>query len=158
MFAPKPLHPARLFGIRMQRDRKHRGWAMYGRSDDAWDRLIDAGLKFLVERAELRKVTTYTELNSVLTRRTGLPGFDFERADERAAMGHLLGLVVERDYPESKLMISALVHYLGANDAGPGFYALAQHLGLLPKGSPAMAKLEFWIGQVNSLHDRHARS
>ncbi|MGW2273949.1 hypothetical protein [Streptomyces yangpuensis] len=115
-------------------------------------------MRFLVERAELQKVTTYTEMNSVLTRRTGLPSFDFERADERAAMGHLLGRVVERDYPESNLMISALVHYLGANDAGPGFYALAQQLGLLPKGSSPMAKLEFWIGQVNCLHDRHARS
>ncbi|MEU1921719.1 MULTISPECIES: hypothetical protein [Streptomyces] len=131
---------------------------MYGRSDEAWDQLVNAGLKFLVERAQLRKVTTYTEMNFVLARRTGLPGFDFEQADERAAMGHLLGLIVERDYPESGLMISALVHYLGANDAGPGFYTLAQQLGLLPKGSSATVKLEFWIGQVNSLHERHAPS
>ncbi|MGV9690970.1 hypothetical protein ACWDUX_17880 [Streptomyces sp. NPDC003444] len=131
---------------------------MYGRSGGVWDQLTGAGLKFLVERAQLRKVTTYTEMNFVLVQRTGLPGFDFERADERAAMGHLLGLIVERDYPDSKLMISALVHYLGANDAGPGFYVLAQQLDLLPKGSSAMAKLEFWIGQVNSLHELHARS
>ncbi len=131
---------------------------MYGRSDDDWDQLVGAGLKFLVERAQLRKVTTYTEMNSVLARRTGLPGFDFERADERAAMGHLLGLVVERDYPKSGLMISALVHYLDANDAGPGFYALAQQLDLLPRGSSSMAKLEFWVGQVNSLHELHARA
>ncbi|SCG02366.1 hypothetical protein GA0115260_106403 [Streptomyces sp. MnatMP-M27] len=131
---------------------------MYGRSDEAWDQLASAGLKFLVERAQLRKVTTYTEMNSVLARRTGLPRFDFEQADERAAMGHLLGLIVERDYPETRLMISALVHYLGANDAGPGFYTLAQQLGLLPKGSSATVKLQFWIEQVNSLHKLHARS
>lgn len=131
---------------------------MYGRSNESWDQLANAGLKFLVERAQLRKVTTYTEMNSVLTRRTGLGGFDFGQADERAAMGHLLGLIVERDYPESKLMISALVHYLGANDAGPGFYTLAQRLGLLPRGSSATAKLKFWIEQVNSLHDLHAPS
>lgn len=131
---------------------------MYGRSNEAWDQLVSVGLKFLVERAQLCKVTTYTEMNFVLTRRTGLPGFDFEQTDERAAMGHLLGLIVERDYPESRLMISALVHYLGANDAGPGFYTLAQQLGLLPKGSSATAKLEFWIGQVNSLHELHAPS
>ncbi len=132
--------------------------AMYSRSDDDWDQLVDAGSKFLVERAQLRKVTTYTEMNSVLARRTGLPGFDFDRADDRAAMGHLLGLIVDRDYAKSGLMISALVHYLGANDAGPGFYVLAQQLGMLPKGSSAMAKLEFWIGQVNRLHERYARS
>jgi hypothetical protein len=130
---------------------------MYGRSDHEWDQLVDAGLKFLVERAQLSKVTTYTEMNTALARRTGLAGFDFERADERAAMGRLLGLIVDRDYPETKLMISALVHYLGANDAGPGFYELAQRLDLLPKSPSATAKLEFWIGQVNALHVRHAR-
>jgi hypothetical protein len=129
---------------------------MYGRSDEAWEQLTDAGLKFLVERAQLNKVTTYTEMNSVLARRTGLPGFDFEQADERAAMGYLLGLIVGRDYPKSGLMLSALVHYLGANDAGPGFYTLAQQLDLLPKGSSATARLEFWIGQVNSLHQLHS--
>ncbi|MFC7967628.1 hypothetical protein [Streptomyces cinereoruber] len=154
----KLLRQVGLFGILRHLDRKRRGWAMYGRSDEVWDQLTGAGLKFLVERAQLRKVTTYTEMNSVLVQRTGLPGFDFERADERAAMGHLLGLIVERDHPDSKLMISALVHYLGANDAGPGFYALAQQLDLLPKGSSAMAKMEFWIGQVNSLHELHAPS
>ncbi|KUN57157.1 hypothetical protein AQJ43_04760 [Streptomyces avermitilis] len=95
-------------------------------------------------------------MNSVLARRTGLPGFDFEQADERAAMGYLLGLIVEQDYPKSGLMISALVHYLGANDAGPGFYTLAQRLDLLPKDSSATARLEFWIGQVNSLHQLHS--
>ncbi|MFJ5637998.1 hypothetical protein ACIQF5_35955 [Streptomyces goshikiensis] len=131
---------------------------MYGRSDEVWDQLTGAGLKFLIERAQLRKVTTYTEMNFVLARRTGVSGFDFEQADERAAMGHLLGRIVERDYPESKLMVSALVHYLGANDAGPGFYTLAQQLALLPKGASATARLEFWIGQVNSLHELHTRS
>ncbi|WP_405973367.1 hypothetical protein OG496_31665 [Streptomyces sp. NBC_00988] len=131
---------------------------MYGRSDEAWDQLADAGLKFLIERARLHKVTTYTEMNSVLAQRTGLPRFDFEQASERAAMGHLLGLIVEQDHPESRLMISALVHYLDANDAGPGFYRLAQQLGLLRKGSSSAARLEFWIEQVNSLHKLHTRS
>ncbi|QDO46558.1 hypothetical protein FNV62_34380 [Streptomyces sp. RLB3-17] len=95
-------------------------------------------------------------MNSVLARRTGLPRFDFEQADERAAMGYLLGLIVEQDYPKGRLVISALVHYLGANDAGPGFYTLAQQLGLLPKGSSSTARLEFWIEQVNSLHKLHS--
>ncbi|MFJ3643337.1 hypothetical protein ACIPRD_26775 [Streptomyces sp. NPDC090108] len=129
---------------------------MYGRSDDAWEQLTDVGLKFLIERARLRKVTTYTEVNSVLVRRTGLPGFDFEHADERAAMGYLLGLIVDQDYPKSGLMISALVHYLGANDAGPGFYTLAQRRDLLPKGASATARLKFWVDQVNSLHELHS--
>jgi hypothetical protein len=81
---------------------------MYGRDDEDWDQLADAGLVFLIERARLEKLTSYTELNATLQRRTGLPGFDFGRADERAAMGHLLYLIVERNRPATNLMISAL--------------------------------------------------
>jgi hypothetical protein len=75
---------------------------IYGRSEEDWDQLADAGLAFLVERAHLAKLTSYTELNATLERRTGLPGFDFGRADERAAMGHLLYLIVERDRPSTR--------------------------------------------------------
>lgn len=74
---------------------------LYGRNNDEWDKLATAGLAFLRKRAQLGKPTSYTELNTTLVRRTGLRGFDFERADERAAMGHLLGLIVKRDLPKT---------------------------------------------------------
>jgi hypothetical protein len=127
--------------------------ALYGRDDLDWDQLAQAGLEFLVERARLRKLTSYTELNATLVRRTGLPGFDFGRADERAAMGHLLYLIVELNRPETGLMLSALVSYLDANDAGGGFYTYAQDLGLLPRKASAQQKLELWAGQVKGLHE-----
>ncbi|BDH15229.1 hypothetical protein [Streptomyces hygroscopicus] len=131
----------------------------YGRDENEWDQLTESGRKFLVERARLRKVTTYTELNSILVRRTGHRGFDFERAHERAAMGHLLGLIVlrhhEYDPATSRLMLSALVHYLGANDAGSGFYELAKQFDLLPKKASKADKEEFWISQVNALYDHY---
>lgn len=130
----------------------------YGRSSDEWTRLAESATAFLIERARLRKVTSYTELNATLMHRTGLRGFDFDRQDERAAMGHLLGLVVEDNYPETHLMLSALVHYLDSNDAGPGFYALAQELGLLPRHASADTKWEFWLGQVSAVHDFYARN
>jgi hypothetical protein len=91
--------------------------ALCGRDDLAWDELARAGLEFLLERARLEKFTSCTELNATLIRRTGLPGFDFSRADERAAMGHLLYLIVELNRPETGLMISAPVSYLDANNA-----------------------------------------
>ncbi|MEU6233550.1 hypothetical protein [Kitasatospora sp. NPDC047058] len=130
----------------------------YGRDELEWDELVGAGLDFLRERAAQPgdPMTTYSELNAVLVERTGLPGFDFGQARDRAAVGHLLGLVVERDFPQSRLMLSALVRYQGENDAGSGFYALAQQLGLLPKGASADTKWEFWIGQINGLQQRHA--
>jgi len=71
--------------------------SLFGRDELAWDEMAAAGEAFLVERAPLARLTSYTELNVTLVRRTGLPGFDFSRQDERAAMGHLLGLIVERN-------------------------------------------------------------
>ncbi|MFI2276571.1 hypothetical protein ACH45F_29860 [Catenuloplanes sp. NPDC020197] len=130
--------------------------AGYGRSDEEWGRLTSVGLEFLVERARLEKTTTYTELNVTLRRRAGLQGFDFDQDSERAAMGHLLGLIVEGNRPTTNLLISALVQYLNINDAGPGFYTLAVELGMLSRRSSAMAKQDFWIGQINALYAFYA--
>ncbi|MCF3960800.1 hypothetical protein [Streptomyces fuscigenes] len=130
----------------------------YGRADSEWDELVHDGHGFLVERAKLGRLTSYTELNVTLARRTDCRPFDFERVDERAAMGHLLGLIVERDQEiapsDPPLMLSALVNYLGANDAGPGFYQLAKELQLLPIAS-ADEKFDFWVKQVKRLYERH---
>lgn len=71
-------------------------------------------------------------------------------------MGHLLGLIVERDHPQSRLMLSALVRYQGENDAGSGFYLLARQLGLLSKGASADERTAFWIGQINGLKRLHS--
>jgi hypothetical protein len=131
--------------------------SLYGRDDVAWDQLARVGLEFLIERARLRKLTSYTEFNATLVRRTGLPGFDFNRADERAAVGHLLYLIVELNRPLTDRMISALVTYLDANDAGSGFYAYAQELGMLSRKASAQQKLDFWVGQVTDLHDYYSR-
>jgi hypothetical protein len=130
--------------------------ALYGRDDLAWDDLARAGLEFLLERARLRKLTSYSELNATLIRRTQQTGFDFSRADERAAMGHLLYLIVERNRPETGLMISALVTYLDANDAGSGFYGYAADLGMLAPNASETQKLAFWTGQVKALHKYYA--
>jgi hypothetical protein len=125
---------------------------VYGRVDEDWNDLTRAGLAFLIERAKLGRTTSYTELNTTLAQRTGLRPFDFSRADERAAMGHLLGLIVERVFPQTGLMISALVIYLGENDAGSGFYAFATDLGLLPARPSDDEKFDFWVSQVTALY------
>lgn len=127
----------------------------YGRTGAEWDRLAAAGTKFLVERAKLEKVTSYTEMNSTLAQRTGLPQLDFDRQDERSGMGLLLGRIVDATYPTTGVMLSALVHHLDANDVGPGFYTLAQRLELLPRNASRDAKEAFWVGQVRAVHDHY---
>jgi hypothetical protein len=126
----------------------------FGRDQADWDQLAAAGEAFLIERAGLGRLTSYTELNASLERRTGLRRFDFGLQAERAAMGHLLGLIVaERNRPVTGLMISALVIYLDGNDAGAGFYKLAQDLGELPLGTlSARVKEQFWVSQVKKTH------
>ena len=131
---------------------------LYGRDEAEWDRLTDVGLAFLIERARMRRITSYTELNTTLANRTGLRPFDFSRPDERAAMGHLLGRIVDRDRPKSNCMISALVNYLDENDAGPGFYAFAQQLGLLSSRATQPEKEMFWVSQVAAAHSFYGGS
>lgn len=120
----------------------------YGRQDDEWDVLVRAGKQFLRERAVLKRDTSYTEMSVTLARRTGYPPFDFSEQAERTAMGYLLGRIVQETYPTVGAMMSALVIYLDANDAGSGFYQLAQDMGLLPKNASKDAKDEFWVRQT----------
>ncbi len=123
----------------------------YGRPDEAWDLLVAAGIEFLKERAALGRDTSYTEMSVTLARRTGLPEFDFSQQIERAGMGYLLGRIVQETYPSVGAMLSSLVIYLDANDAGPGFYALAEEMRLLPKGASKATKDEFWVGQFKEV-------
>ncbi|TLK56534.1 MULTISPECIES: hypothetical protein [Glutamicibacter] len=128
---------------------------MYGRSVEEWDELIASGYEFLKAVARQGKTTSYTEMNAVLQRRTGLHGFDFSQEMERAAMGYLLGRIVDLDQEDHpNLMISSLVVYLNENNAGMGFYNLAKQKGLLRKGD---SKEEFWIRQVKSTHNTFRR-
>ncbi len=74
-------------------------------------------------------------------------------------MGHLLGLVADRTFHESGLLISALVKYVHENGPGPGFYAIAsddQHR-LLPRTASSLERLEFWASQVSKLQDYYGR-
>jgi hypothetical protein len=130
----------------------------YGRTEAEWETLTHEGLKFLVERAQMARTTSYTELDIALSRRTGLRRFDFALELDRAAMGRLLGLIVERERPESGHMISSIVIYLDENDAGSGFYRLAQGYGLLRPNASSDDRLAFWSGEVTAIHQHYKRA
>jgi hypothetical protein len=115
-------------------------------------------LAFLIERARLERDTSYTEMNTILASRTGLRPFDFDLESERAAMGHLLGLITRRDRRSTDVMISALVLYLNENDAGPGFYSLAVDLGLLTRTARKSEKWDFWVKQVAAVHRHYGKA
>jgi len=128
----------------------------YGRPESEWDELEDACLEFLVERARAG-LTNYTDLNRELVRRTGLAAFDFGQAADRAALGHLLGLVAERTFADSGLLISALVTYLRGDSPAAGFFSLAAEHGLIPATATDFEREAFWSAHVRNLQERYGQ-
>jgi hypothetical protein len=113
-------------------------------------------LDFLVERARAG-LTNYTDLNRELARRTGLATFDFGQAAGRAALGHLLGLVADQTFEESRLLISALVIYLHGDRPADGFFGLAADRGLISKTATALERETFWVKHVADVQERYAQ-
>ena len=58
-------------------------------------------------------------------------------------------------FAQAGLLISVLVQYLNANDAGPGFYGLAQRKKLLRPRASQDEKLIFWVGHVRAVCAYH---
>lgn len=137
------------------------GGRMYGRTEAEWADLEAAGWDFLISRAlQPYPVTTYTELNEVLARRTGQPPWNFDLQADRAAMGELLGRLTDRTFAEAKdrpgggLMISALCMYLDQNDVGQGFFGKAAELQLIASEHlPKDARDAFWIKEMNGVRE-----
>lgn len=132
---------------------------MYGRTELEWEAMEAAGWDFLITRArQPNPATDYTEMNNELATRTGQPPWNFDYAKDRAAMGELLGRLVDRSYAETKdrpgggLMISALVVFHSGTGVGGGFYGKAVKLNLIPSERMSdQAKDAFWIGQMNGV-------
>ena len=133
---------------------------MYGRTELEWEALEAAGWDFLITRAKRPgdPRTNYTEVNEILAERTGQPMWNFNLEHDRAAMGELLGRLVDRSYietkdqPSGRLMISAIVMFLNENGVGGGFYRKAASLGLIAsERMSADAKFDFWVRQMTAV-------
>lgn len=124
----------------------------YGREGDEWDQLVAAATDYLIEVAEARRLTTYTDLSNELANRTGYARFDYELPRDQAAVGALLGEVTDRTLDEIGAMLSSLVVQKATGDPGEGFYRLARKLEYL---RPGVEKFEFFQSQVALVHDRY---
>lgn len=127
-------------------------WRRYGRDPEEWVTLVDETLRLLRATARERGALTYSELNLRLAEDTGLRTFDLRTDVGRHAIGSLLEDVTRLDYPQSGVMLSALVTLKGQADVGHGFYSLAQELGLLGAKASPEDKEAFWVGQVSQSH------
>jgi hypothetical protein len=133
---------------------------MYGRTELEWEALEAVGWDFLITRAKRPgdPRTNYTEVNEIMAERTGQPMWNFNFEHDRAAMGKLLGRLVDRSYIETKnqpsggLMISAIVMFLNENGVGGGFYRKAASLRLIAsERMSADAKFDFWVKQMTAV-------
>jgi len=100
----------------MRKEKRGGRGAIYGRTEEEWQQLEDAGWEFLKEKAAERPgdaadpTVSYSDANDELAARTGQPRFDFGQRAGRATMGYLLGRISRsRSWPTSRLLISALV-------------------------------------------------
>lgn len=130
--------------------------SFFGRSEAEWQELQRLTSEFVTEQARLGRTTSYSEVNTTIARRSGLRPFDFDLANERVAMGHLLGEISRDSLAEHGVMLSAIVIYLNENDAGGGFYDLAVELRQLTPNPTPRQKEAFWVGQVNRVHEIYA--
>jgi len=124
----------------------------FGRDDLEWDELVDAPAERLRSLARHQQFTTYSALNRELVETTGLASSDLGSEVGRHAMGQMLGDVTRRDYPTSKVLLSAFCTHRDGVDVGLGFYSLAKELGLLPTNAAADAKHVFWITAVQTAY------
>lgn len=129
----------------------------HGRTPEQWQQLVDAATKSLTRKAELNRLSSYTELNRDIAAKTGQPGFDFSSPEGRNAMGDLLGDAVEKTYPDKRVMLSALVPYVDANRPGGGFYNLAASLELLDKDTSMEEKEAFWYSHVEDVYKAYSK-
>lgn len=136
--------------------RNNGGTKMFGRDTEEWDELVTITTDVLEDLARSGQTTTYTGLNNVLTERTGRPSFDFARDVDRAAMGHLLGLVSERMHPEIGCMLTAIVLHGAGDGPGSGFFVEARKLELLGARCGKDEMLSFWALQVRKVFDAYA--
>ena len=126
----------------------------FDRNDALWDELVAHTIPILERVAANEKLTDYTSLNLELARVMGggVP-FDFALDRDRAAVGAVLGQVVEQTHGRIGAMLSAVVKYMNDNDPGPGFYRLAESRQWLLRGEE---HLEFWSKQLDRLYDYYA--
>jgi hypothetical protein len=81
---------------------------MFDRGNDEWNAIVTDTQAFLEDQARLRRVTSYTDVNTALAA-AGHKPFDFSTQRDRSAVGAVLGDVVNRTIDDTGVMLSAIV-------------------------------------------------
>ena len=103
----------------------------YGFTPEIWQALVREGLRYLEGRATHSRPCTYTEFCNELRTKVGVAPDPHDHATAA-----LLGEIGTETYTSRGVIVTALVMYKnGGFEPGPGFYKLAQELGVLETGT-----------------------
>ena len=113
----------------------------YGFDNAAWDTAKVEAKAILAERARVRGMMPYSDLANRIT------ALSFDYSDARFNRWFLREVSVE-EYAAGRGMMTALVVYKeGSMEPGPGFYELAEELGLDTNDIEAC-----WVAQLHEVH------
>ncbi len=129
----------------------------HGRSNEDWDRMMEAGRNIMVHTARRQAWILYSELNQQISQDAGTTPFDFSQDDDRNALGTLLADIVKADLLHSRFMLSSVVKLAAGDGPGTDFYSLGEYLGHLEPGAAKERKFEFWAEQLALTHDHYKR-
>ena len=92
--------------------------------------------------AKQEQTTTYSEI-------APLAGLDMENPADRDQIRQILGKISTYEHQHGRPMLTAIVVHKQDNIPGPGFFELAQHLGLYRNNQD---KLVFFCNEVTRVH------
>lgn len=127
----------------------------YGYTEEQWEAMEHHGFAFLAGLARDRRDTDYSTFCRELRRRAGVAPDPHDHA-----LRTLLGRIATRSYEDKQVVITALIHYKGGSEPGPGFYEVSERLrkanAMTDWRIPQERRLEFWVGQVQAAQRAYA--
>lgn len=100
----------------------------------------------LISVAERGETTGYAEVAEIM----GLPRSGHHMSQQT---GQMLGEISKRELECGRPLLSAVVVRVGDRQAGPGFFLLARHLGLLPDDASSDQELAFLKEQQAAVYE-----
>ncbi|MBU0507745.1 hypothetical protein KKH27_02760 [bacterium] len=100
----------------------------------------------LLELARGARLTTYSEI-------APLAGLAMNNDADRERISELLGEILTHEVSEGRPLLTAIVVHRGNdNNPGEGFFSIATELGRFNGSRDPLARLEFWVRQVQEVN------
>ncbi len=100
----------------------------------------------LIELARGGHLTTYGDI-------APLAGLNMQLDADRDSISKLLGEILRYEASGDRPLLTAIVvHHGNDNNPGEGFFSVANELGRFGGSRDPLARLEFWVREVQEVH------